>query len=237
MTKKQHGKIKKMDELDYLLNDLSFSMRIESLLEFCDSPNVNYSTSYRGYLYSSDGTLDRSQHEAIGTVNFTILRLEEAERDGIKTDAFLDDCSVFELGKILEKGTVRLNPKFKATLPLTVTHPDVLVIREMEILPSFRGVGIGIRLIYLLLFHFKNSCGLLMLPVKPYQLTPYFLHISKEKTFMQYELFVKDPELAFLKQMAYFIKMGFKVASGFDDSLLYICTQEKRVRPKDFHIT
>jgi hypothetical protein len=226
-----------MDELDYLLDDLSFTMRIESLLEFYDSPNANYATSYMGYLYSSDGTLDRSKHEAIGTVNFAILRLEEAQRNGVETDAFLDDCSVAGLDKILEKGTVRLNPKFKATLPLTVTHPDVLVIKEMEILPAFRGVGMGLRLIYLLLYHFKNSCGLLMLPVKPYQLTPYFLHNPNDKTYMQYELFVKDPELAFLKLMAYFIKMGFKVASGFDDSLLYICTQEKWVSPKDFHIT
>ena len=94
-----------------------------------------------------------------------------------------------------------------------MTHPDVLVIERFELLPMYRGIDIGAKAIKLLLHHFKNSCGLIMLRVEPYQNTVYYENDKrmqpKKLEVMRYNDFTKDDELAFLKLMAHFTKMGF----------------------------
>ena len=230
-----------IDNIDALYSELEFALRIESDLAYADFGAGNYKTGYHGTIYDSQGELDRTTHSTMGSIQFMVCLMAQSARHGIKTFDFRSASGPNEMRSfegIFDTDEMGLSSKFKALLPVTVTNPDILVIEQFELLPMYRGKDIGKRTIKLLLHHFKQSCGLLMLEVRPYQHTIFYendarLHPERVKA-MAYDEFTDDEELASLKLMAFFTNMGFQVATGVNEKVVYLSTADAVVHPRDF---
>ena len=226
-----------LDELAFKISCFGFSLKLEAGLELSDWGGGNYRVPYKGHIYNSYGELDVSTHEAVGEIRFSLLHVGHAQKQGIDTPEFCDDCNCVEIENIFEPNEVYLTPIFRNLLPTNHLHPDILVIRQLEILPDYRGMGLGEKMLKLLLFHFKYSCGMLIFTVEPSQ----FASVSRRFDCGPVEplalnAFTDDEELAYLKLKNYFSKMGFQEAVGINSNLMFICTEDREVHPREFGV-
>ena len=226
------------DLMDMFLHP-SYSINILHHLELADWGVGNYFMNSNVLIFTSDGESDRTNHIPVGCLKILHLHLGQSKLHKISVTEFLSANLPFGFNGIFTEEILALHPDFLENLETIPQNPDVMIISSFEILPLFRNLGVAECVVKLLLHHFKNSCGLLMMNCTPLQYTPE--QINNERLYpeevapMQYEKFTPDFELAQLKLMKYFTEMGFKVYPK-NPTILYIETATVKVSPKDFHI-
>ena len=217
----------------------SYSINILNRLELADWDVGNYFMISDVLIFNSDGEIDPSKYNPVGCLKLKHLHLGQSKLHNISITEFLSAHLPLGFDGVFTEEILALHPDFLENLETIPQNPDVIIIYKFEILPLYRNLGVSECVVKLLLHHFKNSCGLLMMDCTPLQYTPE--QINNERLYpeevepMQYEKFTPDFELAQLKLMKHFTGMGFKVYPK-NPTVLYIETEKIEVSPKDFHI-
>ena len=101
---------------------------------------------------------------------------------------------------------------------------NLLILSRIEILPKFRGQGIGKRTIKDLYNNFIQGCGLFALKCFPLQCEVENKEKRKDKvkTKMEYEKFDADEKKAFKSLQKYYKSIGFHTIPSIDKSIMVI---------------
>lgn len=109
---------------------------------------------------------------------------------------------------------------------------DLLILSRLEILPKFRGLGIGKKAIKDLYNNFSQGCGLFALKCFPLQCGAKDGSKRKDKfrMAMEFEKFESEYEKAFKSLQKYYKSLGFQTISGVDESIMIINTSARNRR-------
>ncbi|MFY7810700.1 MAG: hypothetical protein ACOVQ2_03110 [Flavobacterium sp.] len=223
------------DEL--LVEEQIYHIHFASIFELTDLKEVSLHTTYRGKIYRSNGSIKPHELEFIGTILLDIVHLQQIKDLDFDMDFFLSCNVVNDLKLIFDRDKPKLTDAFLALQTKSIENSDILLIDKFFILPEFRGLNIGLKIIELLKFKFKHSCGLIVGLVEPFQFSVHynenFVEKNKEMTF---DKFTKDKELAHYQLMNYFSKIQFLSANEINSKIIYLNTNDIDVNKLNFHI-
>jgi GNAT superfamily N-acetyltransferase len=158
----------------------------------------------------------------IGKLEFLMIHLEHLIKSELHPDQIFDMHSEYladHMVKIFdgdkEEFTSAILDYYDGDIPLY----NICFIQNLQILPHYRGCGIGVKAIKDLVFHYGSGCGLFVIQPFPMQFeTP---GIRSENKALELARFADDEELAVYKLMAYFQRLGFELIRGIDEMLFY----------------
>lgn len=97
--------------------------------------------------------------------------------------------------------------------------PDLCIISRLEILPEWRGNGLGHMVLKDVYNHFRHGMGLIIAKMNPIQFRD-ILITDKDKSWfdkMKLQELDQDYESSYLKLKGFFKKAGFDHIEGYDD--------------------
>lgn len=131
---------------------------------------------------------------------FSIYQLFDSSQNGL------------DLGNLIfDWDTEEIKEKFE-DLILETGNSNILYIDRIELLPQFRGMGFGKKIMKDIIFRFDNSCGLIILKAFPLQLEGSNVLGRDEKWAkkMQYKHLVQDEKIAKSQLYKFYKSLGFK---------------------------
>ena len=223
-----------IEEIENNLSSIEYMLRLNTDISMEDFGAGNYNTSYYADLISCDGsTIENESYEYIGKLKFNLNHIKKAREQGIDFEDYIDDNRPSGFEGIFDPKRFSLTQAVLDKLQNPLINEDILIIHELKIFQTYRGLGIADKLIKLIFHHFGNSCGLIMIDLKPAQFEHRRIMSETENIKMKYEVFTNDEELAYFKLANHFIKMGFKHAIGY---VFFIETAMMDVKPLDFDL-
>jgi hypothetical protein len=172
------------------------------------------------------------RHDA-GRVALTVFHLARAEHDRQSLFEVFDciDDENFGIFRQLYTEHGEFRPELEDLVDRhDVIYPSLLVIESMELLPRFRGWGLGLAVVLKAMHLFGPSGGLVALVAGPVS-RPFDREggggtdeeVERWRRRMRIDAFAKqDPEKACVKLGAYWSKLGFKRVETVEDSWLYV---------------
>lgn len=166
--------------------------------------------------------IDSEEAVEIGKLEFLMIHLEHLMQTDLHPGQIFDMHSEYladQMVKIFDgdsgEYTIEILDHYHGDLPLFT----ICFIRDLQILPKYRGCGIGAKAIKDLVVHYGSGCGLFVIQPFPMQFeTP---GIRSENKALELELFADDEELAVYKLMAFCQRLGFEPIRGIDDLVFY----------------
>ena len=99
--------------------------------------------------------------------------------------------------------------------------PNVCILERLEILPKYRGLQIGKSLTADILFHFEDSCSLIILQPYPLQFEVKTREKDEWRENLKLNAFEQDENKAFDKLTKYYQSWGFDNIPGIEGLLFY----------------
>jgi hypothetical protein len=113
---------------------------------------------------------------------------------------------------------------------------NVLVVDEVEILPEYRGVGLGLATLWHLIRHRGAGCGVVVTYAYPPQFNESFIRDMRRNEWwrmMFYESICSDEKIAVNKLIKYCGKLGFEKIS--ENNLMALSTSMVHPIPKEIY--
>ena len=176
-----------------------------------------------GHDNAHEGT--RERRTVAGRFVASYINVDNSLVAGVKLyglmDTYSDDMAeVYET--LFDPRTDELRKDVKELLG-DVTFRNILVINRVEILPAYRGMGIGRAAIWDIIQRHSAGCGIVALKAFPYQFRSGsksgrlgFLEESDWNKKMGYDLHRSTMEFAHEKLIFHLMKFGFKRIGGTD---------------------
>lgn len=101
---------------------------------------------------------------------------------------------------------------------------DILILRSVEILPEFRGFGLGRCVVKDAYNNFSSGCALFVSDCDPLQFHEPQDDFQRD---MKYETFTQDEELAHFKVMAFLKSVGFELFPHFSDRIVLLNSENR----------
>jgi hypothetical protein len=214
---------------------------IDSSLEAME--NHRYCQKIKGGLYFRDESGDNVKHR-IGKLTGKKILLDEADANGWNTYSIFDDSGdTFEIGKVLYDLEDPHNnyPEYNQNIELEFTNlieRNILILSKIEILPEYRGTGLGKKWIKDFYNNFNSGCGLVVLNAIPKQ---FYLYDVPEKgnlwrNKMKYSEMDRDEEKSTYKLLNYFLSIGFKHLPEISQDLVYLSPMDNNEKFNDIKI-
>lgn len=89
-------------------------------------------------------------------------------------------------------------------------NQNICIFNRLEILPKYRGLGLGKRIIKENIEHIAYACGLIVIKPFPLQLENEHLHSTDFEKSMGFELMEKDEHKAFTSLRSYYESIGYQ---------------------------
>ena len=123
-----------------------------------------------------------------------------------------------------------LREEFERSFHYDLFHPDICFINRLEILPAYRGKGLGKKIIKDIYHRFESACGLIVLKAFPIQFEgedgPYPIPEKSEwRQALRLDLLEPDEEKATYKLYAWYQSLGFE--NIFHDDFFFCNTARK----------
>ena len=166
--------------------------------------------------------VEGNELEEIGKMKFLMVYLDQALESELPLMVILDTHSAYlasHIFKVIDADFGEFDEKIMQHFDQVVVGSNVCLIEKIQILPQYRGFGIGAQAIKDLVFHFSSACGLIML--EPYPLQFESPLDVRENHALQLEKFEQDEEKATLQLMSYYQKLGFEAIEGIENLLFY----------------
>lgn len=193
--------------------------RFTSSLE--DNTATNYISFYKGNLIEVD--FDTEEESIIGKLKIDLIHISRAYDNRFPLVAVFDyDEELTTLAKyIYDYEQADFNEAILEFFGNVNIHTDICYLRQIDIIGSHRGQGIGSKVILDIFDRFSGSCGLFVVEAYPIQFNPEPFNESdpEEVAFVEklnYESLSNDFEKSFYKLKAFFQKSGFHHIEGFD---------------------
>lgn len=158
----------------------------------------------------------------IGEVKFLMIYIDQIFDADLNIFDVIDDHSealATDIFKFIDTETERFNEWIMDYLDQIVIGSNICLIENIQILPSYRGYQIGAKALRDLLFHYTAASGLIM--VQPYPLQFEDPRNVKDYDLLELEKLEQDEEMATLKLMAFYQKLGFEAVEGIEDLLFH----------------
>jgi hypothetical protein len=170
-----------------------------------------------GHVNAHEGT--REQRQVAGRFEASYINVDNSLVTGVKLHGLMDAYSA-EMAEVHETlfdpRTDVLRKNVKELLG-DITFRNVLVINRVEILPAYRGMGIGLAAIWDIIQRHSAGCGIVALKAFPYQFRSgsksgrlSFLEESNWNKKMGYDPHIYTMEFAHEKLIIHLMKFGFK---------------------------
>ena len=166
------------------------------------------------------------------------INVDKCVVDGVKLYGVMDTYSA-ETAEIYETlfdpRTDELRKNVKEKLG-NVTLRNILVINKVEILPAYRGIGIGLATMWNLIRHHSAECGIVVLKAFPFQFRAWRLSDLEEsdwKKKMGYDPYSYTLEFAQEKLTLHIKKLGFKRIG--DMGVIALSISRQNPIPKEIH--
>jgi GNAT superfamily N-acetyltransferase len=166
-----------------------------------------YKIDIWGYNESSDG-IENSQLIGKGEVSLFLVGLAQEERFSLY-QLFDSSQNGLDLGNLLfDWETENIKEYFE---DLMFANYNILYINRVELLPKFRGIGFGKKIIKDILFRFYDSSGLIVLKAFPLQLEGSNVLGRDEEWVkkMKYTDLVQDEKVAKKQLYKFYKSLGF----------------------------
>jgi len=204
----QHSKRYIVDELEKYLRPIS------GFIEYCIVDHHDNAHEWK-----------QKQRTVAGRFEASYIDVDNCLVAGVKLNGLMDTFSadmaeVYET--LFDPRTDELRKDVKEVLG-DVTFRNILVINRVEILPAYRGMGIGRAAIWDIIQRHSAGCGIVALKAFPYQFRSGsksgrlgFLEESDWNKKMGYDLHRSTMEFAHEKLIFHLMKFGFKRIGGTD---------------------
>jgi GNAT superfamily N-acetyltransferase len=197
----------KKDEVEYLEIKYKF-ISSTGEIEHCRFIN-EYNIDIGGYGESSD---DIENSQLIGKGKVSLFFFVLAQNEGFSLYKLFDSSqNGLDLGNLLfDWETEDIEEDFK-DLIFETGNCNILYVDRVELLPQFRSLGFGKKIMKDILFRFYNSCGLITLKAFPLQLEgSNVLGNDEEWTQkMKYKDLVQDEKVAKKQLYKFYKSLGF----------------------------
>lgn len=101
-------------------------------------------------------------------------------------------------------------------------NQNICIFNRLEILPKYRGLGLGKRIIKDNIEHIAYACGLIVTKPFPLQLENEHLHSTDFEKSMGFDLFEKDENKAFSSLRSYYESIGYKSVKSCPDFMFLV---------------
>lgn len=149
----------------------------------------------------------------IGRGEISLFLVGLAQNEGFSVYQLFDSSqNGLDLGNLIfDWDTEDIKEDFE-NLILETGNSNVLYIDRIELLPQFRGLGFGKKIMKDIIFRFDNSCGLIILKAFPLQLEGLNVLGRDEKWAkrMKYKCLVQDEKIARSQLYKFYKSIGFK---------------------------
>lgn len=176
-------------------------------------------TTIKGVVYVKDDK-NRIISEA-GRLSLRLIDIELAHHEDLSLyELFSSEKGLLELGEsVFNLHTEEYMPEIISFFEHGVVFMNILMIDKLEILPEFRGKGLGKMLIKDIKNRFSNGCGLIALKIRSFQHGSFLSFTVDEQEWekkMDFNSLESDEEKAFYKLANYFKSLGFKSLNSSD---------------------
>ena len=184
----------------------------------------------------------REQGTVAGRFDASYINVDNCLVNGVKLHGVMDTYSA-ETTEIYETlfnpHTDELLNDVKELLG-EVTFRNILVINRVEILPAYRGMGLGLATIWDIIQRHSAGCGIVALKAFPFQFRSgsrlgrlSFLEESDWNKKMGYDPHIYTMEFAHEKLIFHLMKFGFKHIG--DRGVMALSTSMKNPIPQEIH--
>jgi hypothetical protein len=164
------------------------------------------------YYPDDDETLDDDESVRAGKLKAYYVDLDGARNDGYEPFDILDmEASTAEFYPVLFDNKTK---DFKESLcELTGTDfldSNLLILDRVEVLPAYRGVGLGLASIYRCMQRYQYGCGIIALKCFPLQFECHSPENDEWKSNMNLPKFESNEKAARKKLASYYGHLGFE---------------------------
>ena len=178
------------------------------------------------------------QRKVAGRFATSYIDVDQSFVDGVKLYGLMgtysdDTAEVYET--LFDPRTDELRKDVKELLG-DVTFRNILVINRVEILPAYRGMGIGLATIWNLIRRDSAGCGIVALKAFPFQYRAGRLSYLEESDWdkkMEYDPYSQTMEFAHEKLLFYLMRLGFKRIG--DGGVVAISASMQNPIPQEIH--
>ena len=206
------------------LGHMRFTYDQNSKRDIVDEPD-EYVRQIFGYVGIFPGDGYENEHEwkqergtVAGRFDASYIYVDNSLVDGVKLYDVMDTCSA-ETAEIYETlfnpHTAEIREDVKEILG-DVTFRNILVVNRVEILPAYRGMGLGLATIWNIIQRHSAGCGIVALKAFPFQFRPggwsgrlCDLEESDWNRKMGYDPYSYTMEFAHEKLIFHLMKLGF----------------------------
>lgn len=160
--------------------------------------------------------------EDIGQLEFLMIYIHQTWESHFPLLDILDAHSEYlvrYISQVIDTDSEEFDDRILQHYDNLVLGANICLIKNIQVLPKYRGFQIGIKALRDLLFHYASSCALFI--VQPYPLQFETSEGVRQNHLLELEKLEKDEEKATLKLMAYYQKLGFEAIEGIGDLLFH----------------
>ena len=180
----------------------------------------------------------QEQRKVAGRFATSYIDVDQSLVDGVKLYGLMgtysaDTAEVYET--LFDPHTDELRKDVKELLG-DVPFRNILVINKVEILPSYRGMGIGLATIWNLIRRDSAGCGIVALKAFPFQFRARRLSYLEESDWdkkMGYDPYSQTMEFAHEKLLFHLMRLGFKRIG--DRGVVALSTSMQNPIPQEIH--
>ena len=168
-----------------------------------------YEIDIWGHGENDDG-IEKSQLIGKGKISLFLVGLAQNE-DFSLYQLFDSSQNGLDLGNLIfDWETEDMNEDFEDIISEALNY-NILYIDRIELLPQFRGLGLGKKIMKDIIFRFDNSCGLIALKAFPLQLEGSSVLGRDEKWSkkMKYDDLIQDEKIAKKQLYKFYKSLGF----------------------------
>jgi len=212
---------KKNKKVNYLDIDIRYTINST----FAISEGYRYRQQINGVMLYFNDAKNPEKSVEIGKIEAHKLLLGQALDAGYRSLSVFDtDEMILDIGE--EIYDFERNDFSEAIYEyFEAPWMGLLILTRLEILPQYRGSGIGKYAIRDLYNNFIGGCGLMTIIMYPSQLERVPLAGEKEYDWyndMRYPTMEADEEKSIYKLLAYYTSMGFRYIPEISESLLFM---------------
>ena len=187
-----------------IISDSAFQQNINIELCITDESNVRLKT--------------------VGKAQLKLLLIAAASNHGWDAEILFDSSeSLMQLGcKIYDFESGDINQELLYELDFDLFNEDIAILTSLEILPEYRGMGLGKAMVRDICRNYSGSCGLLIVEIFPLQHDEGYYPDKDWHDQMEYNKMEKDFERSELKIKAFYKSLGFKFIESIPEVMFIV---------------